>query len=149
MARVDYTDTPDNQDFPILPEGEYLCEVENVGEGTTKAGDEMWSLRFRVLQSPYLGRCVFDNLVLSEHPQCKQRAKLIFKRLGFDVSQPLDVQPMDLMGKQVYLTVEEREYKGKRRNGVPFAGYRAVGEEAKPAEVEPEKFDMPDEEVPF
>lgn len=160
--REDFSGTPDTnaQGFPLLPDGEYLCVLEQVRELSTKAGDLMWGLQFAVVGGEHQGAKVFDNLVFSD--AAASRRKLIFKRLGYDVDQPFDVEVDDLLGKQVYLTVEEESYQDKVRNKVPFAGYRAVkeldlpdsdheppsSEFAVPGESPP-MFDMPDQEVPF
>lgn len=60
-----------------------------------------------------------------------KRVKLICSRLGLDVSGELDVQPVNILDAQVYITVEQGEYEAndgtvKKKNVVPFAGYRAI-----------------------
>ena len=146
MPRLDYSDTPDTQEFTPLPAGEYLVAVDNIDERTTKSGDEMWNVRYKVVEGDHTGRFVFDNIVFSE--PAKGRCKLIFKRLGFNVERPFTVEPDALYGKSVYITVEDNEYVTnsgihRKNNKVPFDGYRSADQETKP------ELDMPDEEFPF
>lgn len=138
MPKIDFAKVDDVHDFKPLPEGKYLCRLDNVEEASTKNGDEMWKLRFEVTSGESEGRYIFDNLVFTD-PAMK-RAKLVCSRLGLDVSGELDLKPEMLMDKTVVLAVGVEDYEDdqsntKQRNVVPFAGYYRVedlekGEEA-------------------
>ena len=123
---IDFGNVDDVEDFSPIPPGDYLCEVDDVEEDNTQFGDAMWRLRLVVQGGEYAGRCIFDNLVLSE--AAKPRAKLICSRLGLDVSGEIDLEPAMLKGRPCAVSVEIEEYEDregntKKRNVVPFAGY--------------------------
>ncbi len=96
MPRIDFSQVDDIQDFSPLPAGKYLCRLVGVEEASTQHGDEMWKLRFEVLKGPYAGRLIFDNFVFSD--AALKRAKLIWSRLGLDVSKELDLTPETIKG---------------------------------------------------
>ena len=104
----------------------YLCKLIHVEKAVTQHGDDMWKLRFKVVEDPYQGRFIFDNMVFSD--AAIKRAKFICSRLGLDVSGELDLAPDLIRGQSCFITVETEEYEDrdgntKKRNTVPFAGY--------------------------
>lgn len=132
MPRIDFSTVEDAKDFTPLPEGEYLCRVDNVKEALTGAGDEMWKLRMAVVEGEHKGRYIFDNLVFSE--KALKRAKFVCRCLGIDVSGEVDLTPDMIVGKQANVRVELEEYQDdegreKKRNRVPFAGYEKPDDE--------------------
>jgi len=68
-----------------------------------------------------------------------KRAKLIFSRLGLDMTGNVDVKKADIMGKHVLVNVEieECEFEGKKflNNKIPFAGYQPLTEPQTAAEI--------------
>lgn len=129
MPKVDFSKVDDVQDFSPLPDGKYLCQASEIEEATTQYDDEMWKLKFEVVEGEHKGRFIFDNLVFSE--AALKRAKLICSRLGLDVSGEVELTPSMLKGRRCYLSVLTEEYedsegKTKKRNVVPFAGYEKV-----------------------
>ena len=152
MPKIDFSRIDDVQDFQPLPDDDYLCRLSEIEEASTTQGDEMWKLRFEVLQGEYKGRRIFDNLVFSE--AAMKRVKLICSRLGLDVSGELDLTPGMIEGRTCYVTTEIEEYEDsegriKRRNVVPFAGYERA--EGSPAEDQGEISgeDDGEESLPF
>ena len=131
MPKIDFSKVEDVQDFSPLEDGKYLCGLSEVEESTTQYGDELWKLKFEVIEGDHTGRFIFDNLVFSS--AAMKRAKLICSRLGLDVSSELDLKPSMLEGRKCYISVVTEEYedsegKTKKRNVVSFAGYeRAYG----------------------
>ena len=126
MPKIDFSNIDDVQDFTPLPDGEYLCRLAEIEEASTYNGDEMWKLKFEVINGEYTGRYIFDNMVFSE--AALKRVKLICSRLGIDVSGEVDLTPSMLEGATCFITTEIEEYednegKIKPRNVVPFAGY--------------------------
>lgn len=126
MPKIDFSNVDDVQDFSPLPDGKYLCQLSGIEKTSTQNGDEMWKLRFEVVQEDHIGRLIFDNMVFSE--AALKRVKLICSRLGLDVSGELDITPHLLEGRRCYISVlteeyEDNEGKIKKRNVVPFAGY--------------------------
>lgn len=152
MPKIDFSQIDDVQDFQPLPDDDYLCRLSEIEEASTTQGDEMWKLRFEVIQGEHKGRYIFDNLVFSE--AALKRVKLICSRLGLDVSGELDLTPGMIEGHTCYVTTEIEEYEDnegriKRRNVVPFAGYeRAEGSAAEVEENTGEEDDG-EESLPF
>lgn len=132
MPKVDFSTIDDVQDFTPLPAGKYLCKLIGVEEARTQYDDEMWKLRFQVIDGEHSGRFVFDNLVFSE--AALKRVKLICSRLGLDVTGETNLTPDMIKDHTCWLTVQTEEYeddegRSKTRNIVPFAGYdHAAGE---------------------
>lgn len=148
MPKVDFSKVDDVQDFSPLPDGKYLCRLSEIEETTTQYDDEMWKLKFEVIQGEFTGRFIFDNLVFSE--AAIKRAKLICSRLGLDVSGELDLTPSLLEGRRCHISVLTEEYEDnegriKKRNIVPFAGY----ERANNAETVDSGEDDGEENMPF
>ncbi len=149
MPKVDFSKVEDVQDFSPLPEGKYLCKVSDIEETTTQYDDEMWKLKFEVIQGEHTGRFIFDNMVFSE--AAMKRVKLICSRLGLDVSGELDLTPSLLKGRRCYISVITEEYEDnegriKKRNIVPFAGY----ERAKDAvTADDDESDLSESNMPF
>ena len=134
MPRVSFDGVGEAQDFPPLPKGDYPCDLTEVDDGKfTKNGDEMWNIRFRVKSGPHKGRLIFDNMIFSE--RALSRVKLICSRMGLDVSDDLDVTPSLIKGRSCLVSViieEDKDQHGnvRRRNRVPFAGYKSIDEKA-------------------
>jgi hypothetical protein len=133
MPKIDFTTIDDAQDFSPIPEGKYLCRLAEVEEAHTRDGDDRWKLRFEVLEGPYQGRKIFDDLFFSA--KALKRVKFVCSRLGLDVSAQgeFDLQPDHILDRVAYVTVEIEEYEDdhgvtKKRNKVPFAGYERVEE---------------------
>ena len=132
MPKIDFSKVEDVQDYTPLADGKYLCKLSEVEEAETQYGDEMWKLRFEVVQGDHIGRFIFDNMVFSA--AAIKRVKLICLRLGFDASGEIDLKPSLLKGRKCYVSVlteeyEDREGKTKKRNVVPFAGYERTDAE--------------------
>ena len=151
MPRIDFDTIDDAEDYSPLPDGQYLCVLDDIEEKNTQYGDELWSLKFAVQEGEYEGRKIFDNMVFSE--KALKRAKLICSRLGLDVSGEVDLTPDLLKGRAALVTVETDESvndegKSKRRNVVPFAGYERV-ESGASAPVATGGEDASEESLPF
>ena len=148
MPKIDFSKVDDVQDFTPLPDDRYLCQLGEIEEDTTQYNDEMWKLKFEVIEGEYSGRFIFDNLVFSE--AALKRAKLICSRLGLDVSAEIDLTPDLLKGRKCYVLVTTEEYENdegetKKRNVVSFAGYESV----EGAEGSSKENNNKDENLPF
>jgi len=132
MAKVNMGKVEDAQDFTPIPDGEYLARVAEVDDTKpTQANDEMWRIRYEILEGEYAGRYIFDNLVFSA--KALKRVKLVFSRLGLDVTQDQEAEwlPAMIQDKQVKITVITEEYEAeggtkKKRNSIPYAGFERV-----------------------
>ena len=151
MPKIDFSQIDDVQDFSPLPDGKYLCKLKEVEESETQNRDEMWKLRFEVVEGKYTGRIIFDNMVFSE--AALKRVKLICSRLGLAVSGEVDLSPSALKGRRCHVSVLTEEYEDdenniKKRNIVPFAGYEKAGDSGGSSERETEE-DESEENLPF
>jgi hypothetical protein len=129
MPRVDFPSISDTADFSPLPDGDYVCQLTDVEIDHTKAGDEMWKLRWAVQDGEFAGRLLFDNLVFSQ--KALSRVKLVCGVLGIDTSGQLDLQPDMLLDKRALVSTYQEEYvdgqgRTKITNRIPFEGYAYV-----------------------
>lgn len=127
--RLDFSKIKEAQDFPPLPDGEYLCRVNEIEHSATLYGTEVWILQLGVLKGKFIGRHIFSEMrfSVSTYP----RVKLICFRLGLDVSGEIDLTPDLLKGRECYISVGTEEYttsegKIKKRNAVFFGGYERI-----------------------
>ena len=147
MPKIDFSKVEDVQDYTPLADGKYLCKLSEIEESETQYGDELWKLKFEVVEGEHTGRYIFDNMVFSS--AAMKRAKFICSRLGLDVSGEMEIKPSMLEGRKCYVSVITEEYedsegKTKKRNVIPFAGYeRADGEAVKKDDSENSNSDMP------
>lgn len=116
-------------DFSTVPAGSYLCRVSEVRLGTTRGGDERWSLRLTVAAGELMGRmAAWDSIVFSSRGLA--RVRLVFKALGLPHKGVVNIEPRDLEGRHVCVTVQQAEYLSASgdttviRNEVPYDGYR-------------------------
>jgi len=134
MVKINFKDVPDAEEFEVLPDGEYMVEVSGVEEKETKGGDTYWNLKHVVIEGEHEGRFIFDNITFND--KGLPRVKLVFSRLGIDVSGKIEIEPEDLVGERAYVTVAAQEYDGKTRSKVEFAGYRKIDDEGEAGEEE-------------
>lgn len=120
-------------DFTSVPQGTYLCRVAEVRAGTTRAGDERWSLRLVVAEGRHVGRqAAWDSLVFSSRGRARARA--VLQALGLPAVGKVELQPADIEGRQALVEVRPSEYESAggqvvRRNEVPYDGYRLADAE--------------------
>ena len=131
MPECDFSSVDDAQDFSPLPPGDYPCRLAAIDPNErTKAGDEMWNLRFVVKEGDYRGRLIFDRISFGE--AALPRVKLLCSALGLDVAGKVNLEPELLIDREVLVTVENQSYfdrregKEKKSNKVVFAGYSSI-----------------------
>jgi hypothetical protein len=132
--RFDFSQVQDIESFVSIPEGSYACRVAEVREGLARDGSVRWSLRLEVLDGEYAGRTAgWDGLTWSDRGVL--RVQRVLEALGFAVSGEVDIQPTELLGRQVRaaFVAEEREdpLSGRRtvRLRVPYSGYTPLDED--------------------
>lgn len=132
--QIDFDDADRVSDFITIPAGTYLCRVAEVRPGTTRAGDERWSLRLVVAEGQHIGKqAAWDSLVFSARGRA--RARIVLQALGLPASGKVSIEPGDLEGRLALVEVRPAEYQSPagevvRRNEVPYDGFR-------PAETRP------------
>jgi hypothetical protein len=127
---IPFTSAEEQKSFPLIPDGEYLCVTSFDKHGNTKDGQEIWFIKFIVAHSEkYAGTIIYDT-ISGGNQIAINRAKIIFKALGLDTSNDREVKVSEIEGKEVYVTVETKEYEDKKtgntrkKNAVTFAGFR-------------------------
>ncbi len=129
----DFSDVDDIESFVSVPEGTYVCRIDEVREGRAKDGSERWRFRLEVCRGEYAGRtAAWDSLTWSERGVL--RVKAVLGALGVDVSGHVHLDAQDLVGLEASVQVVAREWEdaisGRRqvRMEVPYAGYAPVDE---------------------
>jgi Protein of unknown function (DUF669) len=127
---IDFDGADNVSDFVTVPAGTYVCRVDDVRTGTTRAGDERWGLRLVVAQGTHVGRqAAWDSLVFSNRGRA--RARLVFLALGLPAKGRVQVGPDDVVGRSAMVEVRPVEYPSPtgetiRRNEVPYDGWRPM-----------------------
>lgn len=136
---IDFDATDRRSDFVTVPAGTYLCRIAEIRPGSTRAGDERWSLRLVVAEGQHVGKqAAWDSLVFSTRGRA--RARMVLQALGLPASGKVQIEPGDLEGRTALVEVRPAEYQGQdgtmvRRNEVPYDGYRATPPESEAAGV--------------
>ena len=119
-------------DFCSVPAGTYRCRVAEVRPGTTRAGDERWSLSLVVTEGPHAGKqAAWDSIVFSIRGRA--RARMVLRSLGLPTAGRVTIEPSDLDGREALVEVRPVEYQAPsgevvRRNEVPYDGWRELPE---------------------
>jgi hypothetical protein len=127
---IDFDAPGPMSDFVTVPAGTYVCRVAEVRTGTTRAGDERWSMRLVIEEGQHVGKqAAWDSLVFSTRGRA--RARMVLQALGLPASGKVQVEPSDLEGRTALVEVRPAEYQNQagevvRRNEVPYDGFRAV-----------------------
>ncbi len=127
---IDFDASDRVSDYVTIPAGTYLCRVAEVRPGSTRAGDERWSMRLVVAEGQHTGKqAAWDSLVFSSRGRARARA--VLHALGLPASGKVKIEPADLEGRTALVEIRPAEYQSPagdivRRNEVPYDGYRAV-----------------------
>lgn len=142
---IDFDAADGVSDYVTVPAGTYVCRVAEVRPGTTRAGDERWSLRLVVAEGQHVGKqAAWDSLVFSTRGRA--RARLVLHALGMPATGRVQVEPGDLEGRTALVEVRPAEYQSPsgqvvRRNEVPYDGFRplaTIGDASADAAAAPE-----------
>jgi hypothetical protein len=122
--------TADPFDYTTVPACTYVCRIDDVRPGTTRAGDERWSLRLVVADGGHAGRfAAWDSIVFSVRG--RMRARAVLAALGLPKAGTVRIEPADVLGRMALVEVRPAEYAAPdgttvRRNEVPYDGWRAL-----------------------
>ena len=116
-----YDDIPEQEDVPLMPNGDYMFEISEVADGYSNGGDPMPNICLRCIEDgEYEGRKVWDNIVIPEPDSaaCKiiGRTKRFLHAIGEPYQGDFDVDTEDWLNKTVEVRVGTDEYKGKKKN---------------------------------
>ncbi|MCA8957729.1 MAG: hypothetical protein KDC87_16760 [Planctomycetes bacterium] len=148
--KIEFNNTDGVQDYVSVPAGTYLCRIVDVREGTTASGDVRWSVQLLVAEGEFTGRhAAWDSVVFSARGL--NRVRHVFSALGLPTDGKVEVEPKDLLDRQLFATLRPAEYVSPdgtvtRRNEVPYTGYRALdpGADCRPDNRHtPEESDLP------
>ncbi len=106
----DFSGVEEGSSLVTIPEGVYVCRVDEVRERKNRDGTETWGIKLVVAEGHYSGRtAAWDNLVWDEFGASK--IKMILRILGFDVSGKVNLEPKDLEGRLIKVKVKAQPYK--------------------------------------
>lgn len=148
MPKVNFS-TVSDEEFPLIPEGRYLCKNEKVTPTKTKDGQfDMWKLKHVVTEGDFKGSVIFDNVTFN--PTGLGRIKKLYSALNYDTNTSIDCEPSDVEGGVFYVNVKHETYNNITRPKVEFAGYEAIDtiEDREPQRKVGENTPLEDE-VPF
>ena len=125
--KVDWNAVPESTSYAPIPEGTYKAKIVNVTgtkkDGTAflnKAGEQMWSVRFEIIEGNYAERLIFDSFNV-ENPLKMQKAKALYT-VVFGSKLPSKLDESDLIDEEVMIDVTIKD----GRNEIPFGGYHAA-----------------------
>jgi len=127
VATFDFDAGDRTVDYVQVPSGSYLCRIDDIRPGTTRAGDERWAVLLTVADGPHAGRmAAWDSLVFSIRGRA--RARMVLKALGLPAVGRVQIEPDDLRGRTAIVAVRPAEYMTPsgdtvRRNEVPYDGW--------------------------
>lgn len=123
--KIDWNEVDtEKKGFKPLPNGDYVCVVDNVEEAETSAGERAWNIRFKVIEGKYAGRYLFDKINV-ENPKKMQKLKALYT-IVFGAKLPSEIMETDLLDEKILVTTTIETYNGKDRNAIGFDGYHAV-----------------------
>jgi hypothetical protein len=136
----DFDASDRKNDYVTVPAGTYVCRIAEIRPGSTRAGDERWSLRLVVAEGQHVGKqAAWDSLVFSTRGRA--RARMVLQALGLPATGKIQIEPADLEGRAALVEIRPAEYQSPsgevvRRNEVPYDGFRRLPEgDAEPAAV--------------
>ena len=134
--------------FEPLPEGGYIVAISEAEKKTSKAGNDMLSLRYEVQKGEHEGRLVFENLNMW-HPNQKA-ATIAKKRFGAicDAIGGMPQKAESMIGKRlaVFLTLK-KDKEGNMRNEVKqYSACKKATTQQAPA---PKQTEETDDDMPF
>lgn len=151
--KINFDEIPDQTG--LIADGEYDCQVIEAIEKTSKAGNDYWNLKLQITgDTPFSGWTVYDSLFFSSE-KALQRAKLVLSSLGIATKGEVDLKPEELIGRKAVVTVYTEEYEDyqtsemRKKNGVPFAGYKKAGTATDKAKTDEKKDKVKTDKLPF
>ena len=132
MPKVNFKEVDEEQQFTIIPEGEYVAEIKKVEETKTKKDDDMWKVQFQILDGDFKGKNVTSFFVFNDGGY--GNIKKLYKAIGgFDLAKTHNCVPIDIEGEKVIITVAISEYTNKdgqkvKSNSIPYGGFKSIAD---------------------
>ena len=132
MPKVNFKEVDEEQQFTIIPEGEYVAEIKKAEETKTKKDDDMWKVYFQILDGDFKGKNVTSFFVFNDGGY--GNIKKLYKAIGgFDLAKTHNCVPIDIEGEKVIITVAISEYTNKdgqkvKSNSIPYGGFKSIAD---------------------
>ena len=108
--KIDFTNTEDGR--KLLPTGDYKCNVFDIADKPSKAGDPGVNVTLKVAEGEYKGQTLF--YYLSELPQVLWKVRGFLEACGAQIPKKAVVIDYDkCLGKKIVVTVGHREWNNK------------------------------------
>lgn len=126
--RIEPDDGPDVDDFVVVEDGVHRVRIAEVRRSTSPQGDESWMLRLELVTGPLAGRTAVTDW-LNFGARGLDRVRRVLGALGYDLSQPLDVDAEELVGREALVELATRETispdhgRMQRRSRVVYDGW--------------------------
>lgn len=124
MPRIDWKSVSDEQ-FMLIPEGDYNVTISSVEESKTQKGDEMWKLKLTINDGQYEGKTILTQLVFNDGGY--GNIKKLYSTI-FGSKLPKNCETTDILDESVIVTVVHSDYNGKTYANVAYAGYKSADE---------------------
>lgn len=124
MPKIDWKSVSDEQ-FVLIPEGDYNVTISSVEESKTQKGDEMWKLKLTIDDGEYKGKTILTQLVFNDGGY--GNIKKLYSSI-FGTKLPKNCETADILDESVIATVVHSDYNGKTYANVAYAGYKSVDE---------------------
>jgi len=126
---------------PLLPPGQYVCQIRGVYINKTVKGDEYWTISFRLdetldddlwkCRDVWKNRWVNKNFYFSEKGM--KFTRYLLEALGFPTEGILDINPQQLEGLWLTMKIRnDKEADGKIHSRPDPTSYRKYESEIKP-----------------
>ena len=125
MPKIDWKNVSDDQ-FVLIPEGDYEVTITDVTVSETQKGDEMWKLKLTIQDGEYKGKTILTQLVFNDGGY--GNIKKLYSAI-FGTKLPKNCETSDILDEAVIVTVVHSEYNGKTYANVAYAGYRSASED--------------------
>lgn len=124
MPKINWKMVSDDQ-FVLIPEGDYNVKISSVEESKTQKGDEMWKLRLTINEGEYKGKTILTQLVFNDGGY--GNIKKLYSAI-FGTKLPNNCETTDILDEVVCATVVHSDYNGKTYANVAYAGYKSAAE---------------------
>lgn len=122
MPKIDWKSVSDEQ-FTLIPEGDYAVTISTVTESETSKGDEMWKLKLTIEDGEYKGKTILTQLVFNDGGY--GNIKKLYSAI-FGSKLPKNCETTDILDESVIVSVVHTEYNGKTYANVAYAGYKSA-----------------------
>lgn len=125
MPKIDWKSVSDEQ-FVLIPEGDYNVTISAVTEAKTKNEDDMWKLKLTIEDGEYKGKTILTQLVFNDGGY--GNIKKLYSAI-FGTKLPKNCETTDILDESVIVTVVHTEYNGKTYANIAYAGYKSAAED--------------------